>query len=600
MKTKKNLWNLKPLLNKKNLNDNFKEWLKQKNYLIKIYPSFCKTFENFKEWHIKELEFAKISNRIANYISCNLTENVISPLWNKWTQKFNFEFANFQKQIANIENIILKNKKNILCWIEDDFFKDYKRSYLLLFKSEKHILLENEEKIITDLLLVTSGFYETFSIFSSSNIKYDKLKNKFNKNFSVATESDIFKYLKSKDEVLRKNAWNNYNNTYFKYKETLSSLLYYSFLNFNTIAKLRNFNDYVDMCCYEDEIDESLILFIYKKVLKFSNLAKRFYEIRNKILKINNNLKKVNPWDKNLSIISFEKDFPLKQAKEIVLDSYKIFGNDYVSLVNRIFKENWISYFPKENKQQGAYTVGDTLGLNIFPISLDYDQTISSVYTLTHEIGHAFHAYWSSKYQKVNSENEIFYSEIPSIANEVILSYSLMNKYKNKKIYLLVLDEMICNFFDTVIRQTVFSNFEYIFSKKIAEQKFISYDEIEKIYGKLLEKYYLTKTDKKINKSLVSILRIDHFYAGNFYVYKYVIGQIIGFICAQKLINNENNFLNKYFNFLASGSSLSPLDTIKLLGFNLKDNEIWLQCFKNISSLVDLYEKEYKKLIVKK
>lgn len=599
MNNKKNTWNLKPLLNGKSLKDNFAEWTYQKNYLVKIYPHFCDSFNQFKEWHVKELEFGKISNRISNYISCNLSENVINPVWNKWVQKFSFEFAHFQKQIANIENVILANKNNILKWIEDDFFKDYKRSYLLLFKSEKHILQENQENILTDLSLVTSGFYDAFSVFSSSNLKYEKLKNKHNKLFNVSTESDIFKYLRSKDQSLRKSAWNSFNSAYYKYKETLSLFLYYTFLNFNTIAKIRNFKDYVDMCCFEDEVDESLILFIYKKVLKFSSLSKRFYEIRNKILKINNNLQKVNPWDKGLSIIAYEKNFPLKLAKQMVLNSYTVLGENYISLVKRIFNENWISYFPKVNKQQGAYTVGDTLGLSIFPISLDYDESISSVFTLTHEIGHAFHAYWSSIHQEVNADNEIFYSEIPSMTNEALLSFYLLDKYKNKKYYLHILDEMICNFFDTVIRQTVFSNFEYIFSKDVANQKYVGYEEIEKIYGKLLIKYYQAKPSKKSDKSLSSILRIDHFYTGNFYVYKYVIGQIIGLLCAKKLLNNEQGFQKKYFDFLASGCCLSPLDTIGLLNFDLTKDEIWNQSFKIIKNLVDLYELEYKKIISK-
>lgn len=599
MSKKQETWNLKPLLNNKSLQENFNEWIEMKNEMISLYSSFCDSFENFKNWHIKDLEFTKISNRISNYISCNLSDNVISPIWNKWSQKFSFEFLEFQKTLSNIENVILLNQQKISQWIEDDFFKDYKRSYEFLFKSKEHILSEQQEKLLTDLSIVNSGIYETFSIFTSSNIKFDKLKNKNNKLFKVTTESDIFKYLRSQDEVLRKNAYNTFNNTYYKYKETLSNLLYYNFLNFNTNAKIRKFNDYVDMCCYEDEVDESLILFIYKKALKFSNLAKRFYTLRDKILKINNNLKKVNPWDKNLSIVKDDKVFSLKQSKEIVLDSLKLFGDEYIDLLSKAFKEKWISYYPKENKQQGAYTVGDTLGLDIIPVSLDFDGTLSSVYTLAHELGHAFHAHWAGLHQKINTDNEIFYAEIPSITNEVLLSYYLLNKNKNNKSYLHILDETICNFFDTVLRQTVFSNFEYEISKKVANQEFISYSDIEKIYGSLLVKYYKGKLKKKDDKSLSSILRIDHFYAGNFYVYKYVIGQIIGYICGQNIFNNKEGFKDKYFNFLASGSSLSPLETINLLGFDLRDEKVWNQCYKIIENFINLYEKEYLKLVNK-
>ena len=68
---------------------------------------------------------------------------------------------------------------------------------------------------------------------------------------------------------------------------------------------------------------------------------------------------------------------------------------------------------------------------------------------------------------------------------------------------------------------------------------------------------------------LSTILRIPHFYAGNFYVYKYAIGQICGLIVAYKIYHGDKDMLNKFIKFLSSGSSLSPLDTIKILGIDL-------------------------------
>ena len=101
-------------------------------------------------------------------------------------------------------------------------------------------------------------------------------------------------------------------------------------------------------------------------------------------------------------------------------------------------------------------------------------------------------------------------------------------------------------------------------------------DTAKDLYLQMLKKYE-NLSDSKIAKFkkepykhyLSTILRIPHFYAGNFYVYKYAIGQICGLIVAYKIYNGDKNMLNKFINFLSSGSSLSPLDTIKLLGIDL-------------------------------
>ena len=75
--------------------------------------------------------------------------------------------------------------------------------------------------------------------------------------------------------------------------------------------------------------------------------------------------------------------------------------------------------------------------------------------------------------------------------------------------------------------------------------------------------------------SLVTPLRISHFYMGNFYVYKYAIGQIAAMIVSERIINNQSNMKELYFKFLSSGNSLNPIDTIKLLNIDFTKKSLW-------------------------
>jgi oligoendopeptidase F len=86
---------------------------------------------------------------------------------------------------------------------------------------------------------------------------------------------------------------------------------------------------------------------------------------------------------------------------------------------------------------------------------------------------------------------------------------------------------------------------------------------------------------KPYSYSLSTILRIPHFYAGNFYVYKYAIGQIVAALVANEIYQGNKDMIKRYFDFLSSGSSLSPIETIKLLGIDLNKPEIYKQV-KNV------------------
>lgn len=129
-----------------------------------------------------------------------------------------------------------------------------------------------------------------------------------------------------------------------------------------------------------------------------------------------------------------------------------------------------------------------------------------------------------------------------------------------------------------------------------------TYEKISKTYYDLMNQYlYVEKSYEEYSKdpymySLITPLRISHFFVGNFYVYKYCIGQIAAVIISNRIINNILGAKDKLFNFLSSGNSLSPLDTIKLLGIDLTTNQPYEEAKTILSNWIDEFEKAINEL----
>ena len=131
------------------------------------------------------------------------------------------------------------------------------------------------------------------------------------------------------------------------------------------------------------------------------------------------------------------------------------------------------------------------------------------------------------------------------------------------------------------------------------------YENIESTYLKLMHEYLGIKNPEKYHSlpylyTLVTPLRISHFYIGNFYVYKYAIGQIAAMIVADKIINNDQDMLKKYFQFLASGNSLNPIDTIKILGIDFSNQNTWDEVNRIFNSWLNEFEDLIKSKIDKR
>ncbi len=599
----KYVWDLDDILESKTLDDLYLSWKEQMEKLIKIYNDIFISEENFINWIEENDKFDQLLNRLYNYISNNQNEDLSSPIWNSWVQKLSNDTVEFSNIMSNYSNLVIKNESKIIEYLKNDKISEYKREFDLIFKNKDHLLSDSEEKIMAQLNRYSSGFEDIYSVLTDNDLTFEDALDSNGNKIEIKTQSDIFKNLKSTDRKLRETSWLSFHKAFYNFRNTLTKTLYYNYLMLNTNAKVRKFEDYIDRTCFDDEVDKKFIQNIYKNIKTYSSSIYKYQEIRNKYLKHLLNIEEVKPWDTRMDLYQEKNEqYSLENIIEETKNALSVLGDEYVGLLNKAFEERWISFLPNPNKQTGAYSIGGIKGLRKYFISMNFDNTINSLYTLVHELGHSINSYYIVKNQKVYVGNSIFYAEIASITNEMLLSHYLLKKHENnvdKKI--MILDELISGFIATTSRQVIFSNFEWIANEWVNNGDNFVYENIESTYLKLMQEYLGIKNINKYESipylySLITPLRISHFYIGNFYVYKYAIGQIAAVIVANKIANNDQEMKKKYFEFLSSGNSLNPIDTIKILGIDFDDPNTWIE----VNNIFNSWLNEFEKLITLK
>ena len=77
-----------------------------------------------------------------------------------------------------------------------------------------------------------------------------------------------------------------------------------------------------------------------------------------------------------------------EEAKELFFESVKCFPEDFQEKAHEVLKEGFVDVNEKPGKRSGAYSSSQP-GLHPF-ILLNYDNTLSDVFTVAHEAGHSF------------------------------------------------------------------------------------------------------------------------------------------------------------------------------------------------------------------
>ena len=211
---------------------------------------------------------------------------------------------------------------------------------------------------------------------------------------------------------------------------------------------------------------------------------------------------------------------------------------------------------------------------------------LDDMFTLAHEAGHSMHSYYSAKHQPFEYYNyTIFVAEVASTFNEQLLSHHLMNEAKSDKERAYLINRDIDAIRGTIIRQTMFAEFEKIIHERVEAGEPLTVAAIKEIYGGLLQDYF--GPEFTIDECLsLEGMRIPHFYRA-FYVYKYATGLSAAIALSRRVLTGGESELDDYLSFLKGGCSKFPLDLLRDAGVDMEKPQPVRTALKQFKALVD-------------
>ena len=152
-----------------------------------------------------------------------------------------------------------------------------------------------------------------------------------------------------------------------------------------------------------------------------------------------------------------------------------------------------------------------------------------------------------------------------------------------------VLNHYLDGFKGTIFRQTQFAEFEQWIHEQDASGKSLTADSISKFYGDLNKQYYgpAIYNDDEI---AMEWMRIPHFYY-DFYVYQYATGFAAATTLSQRIEDDNPAHTEAYLNFLKSGSSAYPIETMQKAGVDMTQRAYLEKAFKVFEERLNELEK---------
>ncbi len=430
-----------------------------------------------------------------------------------------------------------------------------------VLRLEEHTRSKEVEEVLSDLGEVLGSAGDIYHVFSNADLEFPVVEKPDGEEVEI-TQNNLTRLLKHRDRDFRREVYHKLYDRVSEYRNTLGSTLENAVKSNVKVARIRNYQTAREASLKSDNIPVEVYDNLVGTVRNNLDALHQHLELKQRHLDVD----KIRMWDVYMPLTEDDPEIPYEEAKEYVIKAVKPLGEEYVSAMRNGLESGWVDVYENRGKRSGAYSGGayDTKPY----ILMNYQDNISSMYTLAHELGHSMHSYFTNKNQPyIYSGYPIFLAEVASTVNESLLTQYLLENVDNRRIKRAALSHSLENFRSTLYRQTMFADFEHRIHRKVEQGEALTSDGLDETYMELKSEFYEpAEIDDRIAREW---MRIPHFYY-NYYVFQYSTGVSAATTLSQQIIENSSC---DYLEFLKSGSSKYPLDTLQDAGVDMSSPE---------------------------
>jgi oligoendopeptidase F len=433
-------------------------------------------------------------------------------------------------------------------------------------RNRPHVRSAEVEAVLAAAGAISEVPDSIFSMIDNADLKLPQIQDE--KGDEVAlTKGNYLVYIRSTDRRVRKEAFEGMHGTFLKQRNTIAATLAGQIKGSLFYTRQRGFGSSRERALARYNIPVSVYDNLVETVGDHIHLLNRYMKLRKRILQLD----ELHMFDLYVPIVKETADeISYSQAVDTVASALAPLGENYTNILQQAFKERWIDVYETPGKRGGAYSGG---GYKTRPfILLNFQNKRDSMYTLAHELGHSMHSYFSRSLQPFQyGEYTIFVAEVASTLNEGLLTEYLLRNTDDPTVRLAILNHSLEDLRGTLFRQTMFAEYELQIHSQAEQGQPLTADSLSAMYRAINEKYY---GGEAVIDELIDIewARIPHFYY-NFYVYQYATGISASCALVQQILQEGRPAVQRYLEFLSSGSSDYSIELLKKAGVDMTSPE---------------------------
>ena len=494
--------------------------------------------------------------------------------------RFQAATAFAQPEILSLEPDMIKRfmAAEPLLQVYEHFFDN-------LMRMKPHVRSAEVEEVMAQAGEALATPANVYTVLANADLKFADARTSKKKRVQVA-QGNIDELLSSPDRALRKSAWESFADGFLSMKNTFAEIMAGKVKATVLRARVHRYPDALTAALAPNNIPTDVYHNVIEACNRHIGVWHRYWDIRRRAL----GLDKMEVCD-IFAPLARPPRVTYKQAVKWIVGGLRPLGTKYVSAVRHgITTDRWVDIYPNQGKRDGAYSAG-TYGTKPFIFMSYSEQGLGSLSTLAHEIGHSMHTLLTCQTQPfVYADYPIFTAEVASNFDQALVRAHLLNLNRGREFEIAVIQEAMDNFHRYLFLMPINSQFEHWMHTTVEQGGALTADAMSAKLVELFRNGYGDAVRLDEPRVGVTWMQFSHFFA-DYYVWQYASGISAANALADSVLRKEPGAADRYLAFLKAGSSMYPLDALKMAGVDMTQAEPMDRAFKVLEVFVDRLER---------
>jgi oligoendopeptidase F len=294
-------------------------------------------------------------------------------------------------------------------------------------------------------------------------------------------------------------------------------------------------------------------------------------------------------WDVFAPIVEGGREFSYSDAREYILSIFEGFNAELAQFTRHAFDQGWIDAEPRNGKRGGAFCMEVPL-LEESRILCNFDGSLDQLFTMAHELGHAFHNNCQKGLTMIQRSTPMTLAETASIFNETLVTEAALKDADKKEMELAILETFLISASQVIV--DIYSR--YLFEHEVFERRSsaeLSADDFCEIMTRAQRETYGDGLDPEHQHAYMWAWK-PHYYSESlsYYNYPYAFGQLFGLGLYAVYQERGAEFFIQYQSLLRETGQGTASELAARFGIELDQPDFWRSSMSVIEKRIDRYQ----------